>query len=106
MKEVNEFKKKEILQSFALDDNAKTAVKDEFKKFNDYKIIIQKHINSELVGLLQSLAESNKEVNENKPTPAVQPPGTESQIGETKYNPMTNYNKSEWNDYRLPMKLT
>ena len=89
-----------------MDKNAKTAVKDEFKKFNDYIMIVQKHVNNELVGLMQSLAESNKEENENKPTPEVRTPLTESQIVETKYNPMTNYNKSYRNDYRLTMKST
>ena len=67
-------------------------------------MIIQKHVNDELAGIMKELAESTKE--ENKPTPAIQPPGTETQIVETKYNPMTNYNKSDWNDYRLTMKST
>ena len=86
-----------------MDDNAKTAVKNEFKKFNDHIMIIQKHVNNQQVALLQLLSDSTKEENKNKPAPAVQPV-TESRILGTKYNLMTSYNKSDWNDYRLTLK--
>ena len=67
-------------------------------------MIVQKHVNGELAGIMKELAESTPE--ENKPTPAIQTSGTETQIVETKYSPMNNYNKSEWNYYRLTMKST
>ena len=75
MKQVNSIKLKDFLTAFALGENTKVSVKNEFKRFNDHIMIIQKHVNEELSGIMKELADSTTE--ENKPTPAIQPSGTE-----------------------------
>ena len=104
MKEVNNIKLKDFLKTFALGEATKISVKNEFKRFNDHIMIIQKHVNDKLAGIMKELAESTRE--ENKLTPAIQTSGTETRMIETKYSPMNNYNKSELNDYRLTIKST
>ena len=48
MKQVNNTKLKEFMKAYALSDNVKNSVKDEFKKFNDHIMMIQKHVNTNI----------------------------------------------------------
>ena len=50
----------------------KNSVKDEF----NHMMIVQKHVNSELAGIMKNLEEATKK--ENKPIPATQPSGMET----------------------------
>ena len=104
MKQVNNTKLKEFMKAYALSETAKVYVKDEFRKFNNHIMMIQKHVNNDLAGIMKDWEEAKKK--EDKPTPAIKPLGTETRVLETEYNPMNNYNKSKWNEHRLTMKST
>ena len=104
MKKVNNIKLKDFMKTYTLSEAAKGYVKEEFKQFNNHIMTIQKAVNNELAGIMKELQEDKDK--ENKPTPAIQPSRTESRILEMEYNPMNNYNKSEWKDYTLTMKST
>ena len=102
MKKVNNIKLKDFMKTYTLSEAAKGYVKEEFKQFNNHIMTIQKAVNNELAGIMKKWQE--EKAKKNKPTPTLQPSGTESRIFEMEYNPMNNYNKSEWNEYRLTMK--
>ena len=95
MKQVNNTKLKEFMKAYALSETAKVYVKDEFRKFNNHIMMSQKHVNNNLAGIMKDWEEAKKKGE--KPTPAIQPLGTETRIVKTKYKPLNNYNKSEWN---------
>ena len=102
MKKVNNIKLKDFMKTYTLSEATKEYVREEFEYFNNYIMIIQKAVSNELAGIMKGWQEEKDK--ENKPTPTVQPSGTESRVFEMEYNPMNNYKKSEWNEYRLTMK--
>ena len=62
IKQVNNIKLKDFMKAFALGDNAKNSVKDEFKKFNNHIMIVPKHVNNELARIMKNLEEATKKV--------------------------------------------
>ena len=76
MKQDNSTKLKDFMKDYPLSENAKGYVKDEFRKFNNHIMSIQKHVNNDLAGIMKDWEEAKKK--EDKPTPAIQPLGTET----------------------------
>ena len=60
MKQVNNTKLKDFIKAYALSETAKVYVKDEFRKFNNYIMMIQKHVNNELAGIMKDCEEAKK----------------------------------------------
>ena len=103
-KKVNNIKLKDFLKSYTLSEAAKTYLKEEFKQFTNHILAVQKAVNTEMAAILKEWQE--EKAKENEPIPAVQPFGTRTRVYEMEYIPMNNYNKSDWNEYRLTMKST
>ena len=103
-KKVNNIKLKDFMKTYILSEDAKGYVKEEFRRFTNHILLVQKTVNAEMAKILKELQEA--QAKEPKPTPAVQPSGSVTCVYKMEYNPMNNYSKSDWNEYGLTMKST
>ena len=77
-KKVNNIKLKDFMKTYILSVDAKGYVKEEFRRFTNHILLVQKTVNAEMAKILKEWQE--EKAKESKPIPAVQPSASGTRV--------------------------